>query len=108
MFLNPRSIASLKESGNTSPVAFPSGTLPEKAAWPEAALELLDWPELLDELLLYETDPVCGAVPRVGAWPNAGRQSRKKLTRTQGTTQEAKGILLHRKWLLGLKSFIDD
>ena len=51
LFLNPRSSISLNVRGKTPGVALPSGTLPENGVWPRAPAGLLDWLELLDELL---------------------------------------------------------
>jgi len=107
LFLNPRSRASLKVRGKTPGVALPSGTLPENGVWPRVPAGLLDWPELLGELL-YEDEVDGAGGGRVGAWADAGRQIRTKLATRHRTAAQAKLILLCRRCFLGLRSFIDD
>src|SRR5271163_211776 len=107
LFLNPRSIASLKESGNTSPVALPSGTLPENGLWLRAAPGLLDW-LLLDWPSLYEDELDCGAGAGASDWPDADWHIERKLARTYDSAIRAKDILLCRNGFLGLRSLIDN
>jgi hypothetical protein len=108
LFLNPRSSASLNVRGKTPGVALPSGTLPENGVWPRAPAGLLDWSELLGELLLYEDEVDGAGGASVGAWADAGWQRKTKLATTHRTPAQAKLILSCRNCFLGLRSFIDD
>jgi hypothetical protein len=107
LFLNPRSSASLNVRGRTPGVALPSGTLPEYGVWLRAPAGLLDWLELLGELL-YEDEFDGAGDASVGAWADADWQIKTKLATTDGTAAQAKRILLCRHCFLGLRSFIDD
>src|SRR6266849_1280384 len=95
LFLNPRSMASLKESGNVSEVALPCGTLPVKGFWPRlppapfAALGadgmLLEYPLLV--------------------WPSTGRARRRRFATMQRIAIAVRGVNFCGNCFMELRSF---
>src|SRR5580693_3001046 len=75
---------------------------------PRAAAGLLDWTELLGELLPCEDDVDGAGGASVGVWADAVWQRRTKLATAHRNAAQAKLILLCRNCFLGLRSFIDD
>src|SRR5712692_3533399 len=95
LFFSPRSIASLKDSGNISEVALPCGTLPVNGFWPRLPPAPVVTPGADGTLLEYP----------LMVWPSVGQARRRRFATRQRIAIAVRGVIFCGNCFMELRSF---